>query len=133
MPRAGPWSDRARSEPRRKPAVHADIQAAESGVRYSRSCSLRFESDPKLRARLALPRVPWSSSNRRRKAVRYGGQGNSSGRSTMFLQIRGTEKDLGGGFRVSRLLPAVACRAVGPFVFLDHFGPVSFQPGMKFD
>ena len=51
----------------------------------------------------------------------------------MFLQIRGTEKDLGGGFRVSRLLPAVACRAVGPFVFLDHFGPVRFQPGMNID
>ena len=51
----------------------------------------------------------------------------------MFLQIRGTEKDLGGGFRVSRLLPAVACRAVGPFVFLDHFGTVRFQPGMNID
>jgi len=51
----------------------------------------------------------------------------------MFLQIRGHEKDLGGGFRVSRLLPSVACRAVGPFVFLDHFGPVHFQPGMNID
>ena len=51
----------------------------------------------------------------------------------MFLQIRGTEKDLGGGFRVSRLLPAVACRSVGPFVFLDHFGPMRFQPGMNID
>jgi redox-sensitive bicupin YhaK (pirin superfamily) len=51
----------------------------------------------------------------------------------MFLQIRGHEKDLGGGFRVSRLLPSVACRAVGPFVFLDHFGPMKFQPGMNID
>jgi redox-sensitive bicupin YhaK (pirin superfamily) len=51
----------------------------------------------------------------------------------MFLQIRGREKDLGGGFRVSRLLPSVACRAVGPFVFLDHFGPMKFQPGMNID
>jgi redox-sensitive bicupin YhaK (pirin superfamily) len=51
----------------------------------------------------------------------------------MFLRIRGHEKDLGGGFRVSRLLPSVACRAVGPFVFLDHFGPTKFQPGMNID
>jgi redox-sensitive bicupin YhaK (pirin superfamily) len=51
----------------------------------------------------------------------------------MFLQIRGQEKDLGGGFRVSRLLPSAACRAVGPFVFLDHFGPLKFQPGMNID
>jgi len=51
----------------------------------------------------------------------------------MFLQIRGHEKDLGGGFRVSRLLPSVACRAVGPFVFLDHFGPMKFQAGMNID
>jgi redox-sensitive bicupin YhaK (pirin superfamily) len=51
----------------------------------------------------------------------------------MVLRIRGQEKDLGGGFRVSRLLPSVACRAVGPFVFLDHFGPVKFQPGMNID
>lgn len=28
-----------------------------------------------------------------------------------------------GGFRVGRVLPAVAQRAVGPFVFLDHMGP----------
>ena len=51
----------------------------------------------------------------------------------MFLQIRGHEKDLGGGFRVSRLLPSLACRSVGPFVFLDHFGPMQFQPGMNID
>ncbi len=50
-----------------------------------------------------------------------------------FLQIRGHEKDLGGGFRVSRLLPSLACRAVGPFVFLDHFGPMTVQPGMNID
>ncbi|HLO93696.1 MAG TPA: pirin family protein, partial [Burkholderiaceae bacterium] len=37
--------------------------------------------------------------------------------------IRGHEKDLGGGFKVSRLLPAVAQRSIGPFIFMDHFGP----------
>ena len=37
-------------------------------------------------------------------------------------------KDLGGGFVVRRLLPAAARRAVGPFVFFDHFGPIDAQP-----
>jgi hypothetical protein len=37
-------------------------------------------------------------------------------------------KDLGGGFTVRRLLPAAAQRAVGPFVFFDHFGPVEAAP-----
>ena len=34
------------------------------------------------------------------------------------------EKDLGGGFKVRRLLPAAARQAVGPFIFFDHFGPI---------
>lgn len=38
------------------------------------------------------------------------------------------EKDLGGGFRVRRLLPAMARQAVGPFLFFDHFGPVTAGP-----
>jgi redox-sensitive bicupin YhaK (pirin superfamily) len=33
--------------------------------------------------------------------------------------------DLAGGFQVRRVLPAAAQRAVGPFVFFDHFGPVT--------
>lgn len=37
-------------------------------------------------------------------------------------------KDLGGGFTVRRLLPAAALRAVGPFVFFDHFGPIEAGP-----
>ncbi|MEO5770669.1 MAG: pirin family protein, partial [Burkholderiaceae bacterium] len=37
--------------------------------------------------------------------------------------IRAHDKDLGGGFTVRRLLPAATRRAVGPFVFFDHFGP----------
>lgn len=36
--------------------------------------------------------------------------------------------DLGGGFTVRRLLPAVARPRVGPFVFFDHFGPVQAGP-----
>jgi len=38
--------------------------------------------------------------------------------------LRGHEKDLGGGFRVLRVLPAATQRSVGPFVFFDHFGPL---------
>ena len=43
-------------------------------------------------------------------------------------QLSSHEKDLGGGFKVRRLLPAARRRSVGPFVFFDHFGPVTEQP-----
>ena len=42
-------------------------------------------------------------------------------------------KDLGGGFTVRRLLPSAERPAVGPFVFFDHFGPITAQPGDNFD
>lgn len=48
-------------------------------------------------------------------------------------QLAGHDKDLGGGFVVRRLLPAARCRSVGPFVFFDHFGPVTEQPGVNHD
>ena len=51
----------------------------------------------------------------------------------MLLQIHGSGKDLGGGFRVSRLLPSSDRRSVGPFVFMDHFGPTIVEPGMNID
>ncbi len=44
------------------------------------------------------------------------------------LSLSGHAKDLGGGFTVRRLLPAVQRQAVGPFLFFDHFGPVAVQP-----
>jgi hypothetical protein len=44
------------------------------------------------------------------------------------LLLTGHTKDLGGGFTVRRLLPALQQRAVGPFVFFDHFGPVEAGP-----
>ncbi|MBA2963489.1 MULTISPECIES: pirin family protein [Ramlibacter] len=49
------------------------------------------------------------------------------------LQLLGHEKDLGGGFKVRRLLPAARRRSVGPFVFFDHFGPVTEEPGTNHD
>lgn len=42
-------------------------------------------------------------------------------------------KDLGGGFIVRRLLPAGQRQAVGPFVFFDHFGPVTITPADDHD
>ncbi|CAL4869221.1 hypothetical protein MMA231_03512 (plasmid) [Asticcacaulis sp. MM231] len=35
----------------------------------------------------------------------------------------------GDGFEVRRAIPAKAYEAVGPFIFLDHFGPIAFLPG----
>ena len=43
-------------------------------------------------------------------------------------------RDLGGGFMVRRLLPSVAPQqGVGPFVFFDHFGPITSRPGDNHD
>lgn len=41
--------------------------------------------------------------------------------------VTGHPRDLGHGFVVNRLLPSVVCRSVGPFVFLDHAGPIELQ------
>jgi hypothetical protein len=41
--------------------------------------------------------------------------------------------DLGGGLAVRRALPQPLVRAVGPFVFLDHFGPHRFAAGTGMD
>ena len=50
------------------------------------------------------------------------------------LQIlQGHAKDLGGGFTVRRFLPSAARQAVGPFLFMDHFGPVTVTPGAGHD
>lgn len=40
-------------------------------------------------------------------------------------------KDLGENFRVRRILPSIEARHVGPFVFVDHMGPVSIQTGKE--
>jgi len=38
-----------------------------------------------------------------------------------------------GNVSVARLIPVAQRRHLGPFVFLDHLGPVSFAPGGGFD
>ncbi|MDR7378391.1 redox-sensitive bicupin YhaK (pirin superfamily) [Rhodoferax ferrireducens] len=49
------------------------------------------------------------------------------------LQLTGHAKDLGGGFLVRRFLPSAPRQSVGPFLFFDHFGPVTVLPGAGHD
>ncbi|MEM9488432.1 MAG: pirin family protein [Myxococcota bacterium] len=49
------------------------------------------------------------------------------------LLIHGRERDLGSGMKVSRVLPYVKRRAVGPFIFIDRMGPNEFGPGQAMD
>jgi redox-sensitive bicupin YhaK (pirin superfamily) len=50
-----------------------------------------------------------------------------------MIVIKGKPRDLGDGFHVSRILPAIEQRAIGPFVFFDYFGPVDLAPGKGID
>ena len=52
---------------------------------------------------------------------------------TQLQTLAPQARDLGGGLMVRRLLPAAARRAVGPFVFFDHFGPIEVEPGAHHD
>ena len=47
--------------------------------------------------------------------------------------IRPRLSDIGGGFTVRRLLPSLPTQGVGPFVFFDHFGPITARPEDNFD
>jgi redox-sensitive bicupin YhaK (pirin superfamily) len=49
------------------------------------------------------------------------------------LVLEPRERDLGDGFVVRRALPAGNHRAVGPFIFFDHFGPTRLAPGAGMD
>jgi len=48
------------------------------------------------------------------------------------LRVEGRPRDL-GTITVARLLPSPKRRMVGPFIFLDHMGPVVLPPGVGFD
>jgi len=50
-----------------------------------------------------------------------------------MIPITGKAHDLGDGFFVARLVPQIARRSIGPFVFFDYFGPVDFAPGKGVD
>ncbi len=51
---------------------------------------------------------------------------------TFALSIEPRLSDL-GGFHVRRLLPHAKRRMVGPWIFFDHMGPVTFDPGQGMD
>ncbi len=53
--------------------------------------------------------------------------------SRAFTLIRPKPKDLGEGFIVRRVLPAIERRSIGPFIFLDEMGPVLFPAGQGLD
>ncbi len=57
---------------------------------------------------------------------------SSSGENKIEAVVVPRTSDL-GGFEVRRAIPSAQRRAVGPFVFLDHMGPVDFVPGAGID
>lgn len=50
---------------------------------------------------------------------------------TIRLRLPAKETPLLGGASVWRALPRRECRALGPFVFLDHAGPTPHAPGER--
>jgi redox-sensitive bicupin YhaK (pirin superfamily) len=50
-----------------------------------------------------------------------------------MIVLKGNPHDLGDGFVVNRILPQAGRRTIGPFVFLDYFGPADFAPGKGID
>jgi redox-sensitive bicupin YhaK (pirin superfamily) len=58
--------------------------------------------------------------------------GDAAAADAIELVIVPRSVDL-GGFSVRRALPHVKRRMVGPFIFLDHFGPVEFRSGNGID
>jgi redox-sensitive bicupin YhaK (pirin superfamily) len=57
----------------------------------------------------------------------------AASRSVIQHEILPRTRDLGDGFAVQRVLPAAERRMVGPFIFLDQFGPVAFPAGRGLD
>jgi redox-sensitive bicupin YhaK (pirin superfamily) len=57
----------------------------------------------------------------------------SDGEPTVELEIEARRRELGDGFSVRRILPTAARRMVGPFIFVDHAGPVRLAPGQGLD
>jgi hypothetical protein len=50
-----------------------------------------------------------------------------------MLEVQARARTLVEGVSLRRVLPAPACRSVGPWVFLDHVGPVVRPPGEGLD
>lgn len=51
---------------------------------------------------------------------------------TILLTVTPVTHDL-GGFQVRRAIPSPQCRMVGPFVFVDQFGPARLNAGQGMD
>ena len=51
---------------------------------------------------------------------------------TVLKTVTPVTHDL-GGFQVRRAVPSAECRMVGPFVFVDQFGPARLEPGQGMD
>ena len=51
---------------------------------------------------------------------------------TVLKTVTPVSHDL-GGFQVRRAVPSAECRMVGPFVFVDQFGPAQLAPGQAMD
>jgi hypothetical protein len=62
------------------------------------------------------------------KDLLSGGEGEGG----IDLIVHARSRDL-GGFSVRRALPSRERRRVGPFVFWDHIGPATFEPGQGVD
>jgi redox-sensitive bicupin YhaK (pirin superfamily) len=52
--------------------------------------------------------------------------------STIRAILKPSLRDI-GGLTVRRVLPALAARLVGPFIFFDHMGPATFAPETGLD
>ncbi len=57
---------------------------------------------------------------------------SNSGENQIETVVVPRTSDL-GGFSVRRAIPSAQRRTVGPFVFLDHMGPVEFDAGSGID
>jgi redox-sensitive bicupin YhaK (pirin superfamily) len=71
--------------------------------------------------------VPRCGNPDRRTEVRKG-----AGVTAIAHVVESRRRDL-GGFEVRRILPFGGGRMVGPFIFLDHLGPVTFTAGQGID
>ena len=58
--------------------------------------------------------------------------GNATAADAIDLVVVPRSVDL-GHFAVRRALPHARRRMVGPFIFLDHFGPAEFRSGQGID
>lgn len=53
--------------------------------------------------------------------------------TSIATRLPGRATSLGDGFTVLRAVPQAAVRSIGPFVFVDHFGPHDFPVGAGLD